>query len=822
MRDNQPITDRETMFPEGVPLVSQTATDSRISFVNQAFASASGFSRDELLGKPHNLLRHPNMPAQAFANLWATVAEGRPWEGLLKNRTKTGEYFWVRTNITPVVRDGAIEGYISMHGRPSREKVAEAETAYKCMSSGDKNFGLRDGEIVRTGLPSRLGVYWASVAGRLAIVFATLILGIAMVGGAGLSGMAQSNESLRTVYEDRVVCLGQLGEIMSLMQENSQEIGLAALEMKGGGKADPVHVDRIGQNSARIDKVWAEYKATYLTPVEADLAHAFEAARAIYVAEGLRPAMLGVERGDGLGVEKLLSLKMQQLFAAERTKMDTLVHLQQRVALEEYNSAVLSFNWRTSTIAVGASLLSALAAVLGWTLVRSVKRPLAEMAEHFDAIAAGALSGEIRLPAAREFWRVVSLLRAMRARLAFVDSERMENEQRIVNERKAAIAAMAETVEREARIAMDTVAEQTSSMAKDAEGMADIATRVGGHAHEVADAAGSALTNVQAVGAATEELTASIREISAQVAQAAAVSKRAVEGGALARERLGLLSGVADRIGTVVQLINGIAGQTNLLALNATIEAARAGDAGKGFAVVASEVKSLARQTANSTEEITRQVSEMQTATAAAVNAVADIGRTIAEIAEVSIAVAAAVEQQAAATQEIARNVTETAAAAHQVADSISAVSRDALAVGDQAGGMREGSAVLATAIESLRSTVVRVVRTATVDADRRKEPRIAIDEPCTIRTSSGLAIRARVRDLSRGGAWIAGIEAEVQGQGSLTLDRDSGEPKAEFAVRWREKNGDMHVEFQQGRLSAGFQRFIDRTVPAQTQKDAA
>ena len=130
---------------------------------------------------------------------------------------------------------------------------------------------------------------------------------------------------------------------------------------------------------------------------------------------------------------------------------------------------------------------------------------------------------------------------------------------------------------------MEVVAEQTGGMAREAEGMADTANRVGQHSARVADAAGSAVTNVQAVGAATEELTASIREISARVAQAADVSRRAVEGGDRARERIGQLSGMADKIGTVVHLIKGIASQTNLLALNATIEAARAGEAGRGM-----------------------------------------------------------------------------------------------------------------------------------------------------------------------------------------------------------------------------------------------
>jgi methyl-accepting chemotaxis protein/aerotaxis receptor len=732
-----------------------------------------------------------------------------------------GGFYWVRANVTPLTENGQLKGYISIRGRPSRDRIAAAEAGYARIRAGDKSLGLRDGELVRTGWRAGLGVHWSSVTGRLVAIFATLILGVVFVGAAGLLGMAQSNESLRTVYEDRVICLGQLGEIIGLLQENKEEIGLSALELKGGGTAGSEHTARIRKNMERIDKVWADYTATYLTPDEADLAHRSEAERATFMAEGLKPALQFADQANGQALEKLLREKVGPLFGALKVTMNDLIGLQEHVAAEEYAHAKSSFTWRTWTVTGGAAGLGLGAVVLGWLLMAAIRRPLGQLAGHFERIAAGDTDGEVQMPAEREFWPVVSLLRAMRARLAFFRYERSEKELRVVDERKAAIAAMADTVEREARTAMAAVADQTGRMANEAESMADIAARVGGHAEGVASAAGSALTNVQAVGAATEELTASIREISAQVAQAAAVSKRAVEGGELARERLGLLSGVADRIGTVVQLINGIAGQTNLLALNATIEAARAGDAGKGFAVVASEVKSLARQTANSTEEITRQVSEMQAATSAAVTAVADIGHTIGEIAEVSVAVAAAVEQQAAATQEIARNVTETAIAAHKVADSIAEVSRDAVAVGGQAQDMRQGSAGLATAIEALRTTVVRVVRTATTDAERRKEPRAPVDEACSVRAASGAAGAARVRDVSAGGAWLSGVQTELEGQGSLALDRDSG-ARAAFAVKWREKNGDLHVQFLDGQQSPSFARFVQTALARITPSAAA
>jgi methyl-accepting chemotaxis protein/aerotaxis receptor len=820
VRDNQPITTREVQVPEDEPLVSQTDTDGRITFGNKGFVAVSGYAREELQGAPHNLVRHPHMPAQAFANLWATIKAGRPWEGLVKNRTKTGDFYWVRANVTPVMEASVLKGFISIRSRPSRQRVAEAEAAYALLREGDKTIGLRDGQIVRTGWRALLGERWGSVTGRLTVLFVTLFVGIVMTGATGLLGMAASNESLRTVYEDRVVCLGQLGEIMSLVQDNMLQVNLAALESKGGETIAPAHAEIIKRNIKRVDEVWHDYRATYLTPEETILADRFEALRTRFLDQAIYPALKLIEQHDGPGLEMLVRTKAPAVFGEENAGLTALIELQQRVALEEFNHSKTSFAarvWIVVATAVGAGLA---AASVGWLLIVSIQRPLAEMANHFEVIAAGDSTSDIVLPRAREFWPIVSLLRAMRARLAFAEFERQENEQRMNETRRAAIAAMADKVEQEARAAMETVAEQTGGMAREAEGMADTANRVGQHSARVADAAGSAVTNVQAVGAATEELTASIREISARVAQAADISQRAVEGGDRARARIGQLSGMADKIGMVVHLIKGIASQTNLLALNATIEAARAGDAGKGFAVVASEVKNLARQTATSTEEIARQVAEMQTATSAAVTAVADIGTTIGEIAEVSVVVAAAVEEQVAATQEIARNVTETASAAHEVAGAIAEVSRDAAEVGGQAGEMRRGSACVANAIEALRGTIVRVVRTSTSDAERRSSPRIPVDESCTVQGAGGVVLTARLRDISPGGAWIAGLGGDFGGQGTVTLARPDA--RAEFVVRWREKGGDLHVEFVPETVSAGLQRYLDGILAPAAGRNAA
>ena len=130
MRINLPVTDEEYVLPDDEVIITRTDSRGVIEYANAAFLRSSGFSGEEVLGHPQNIVRHPDMPSAAFEDLWATIKSGRPWTGIVKNRRKDGGFYWVLVNITPVVRDATITGYISVRTRPTEKEITSAEKLY--------------------------------------------------------------------------------------------------------------------------------------------------------------------------------------------------------------------------------------------------------------------------------------------------------------------------------------------------------------------------------------------------------------------------------------------------------------------------------------------------------------------------------------------------------------------------------------------------------------------------------------------------------------------------------------------------------------------
>ncbi|MDR5796758.1 methyl-accepting chemotaxis protein [Caballeronia sp. LZ008] len=189
MRNNQPVTQQEFEFPASAMLVSATDLSGNIQYCNPAFVSVSGFSRDELVGQPHNLIRHPDMPREAFADLWSTVRAGRSWTALVKNRRKNGDHYWVRANVTPVMDHGKVVGYLSVRVKPTRDEVRDATALYAQIKAGNASRRLVRGALVKNGIAGKLAALAnLPVSSRLATAFAAVPVSMLVAALAGWRG----------------------------------------------------------------------------------------------------------------------------------------------------------------------------------------------------------------------------------------------------------------------------------------------------------------------------------------------------------------------------------------------------------------------------------------------------------------------------------------------------------------------------------------------------------------------------------------------------------------------------------------------------------
>lgn len=265
---------------------------------------------------------------------------------------------------------------------------------------------------------------------------------------------------------------------------------------------------------------------------------------------------------------------------------------------------------------------------------------------------------------------------------------------------------LADNFETNVKGVVDAVAAAATEMTASAQSLTVTAEETSRQSTAVAAASEQSNANVQTVASAAEQLSASVAEISRQVSKSVSIASSAVEAARRTDETVQGLANAARKIGDVAKLISDIAGQTNLLALNATIEAARAGEAGKGFAVVASEVKNLANQTARATDEISAQISAIQSATDQSVEAIRTIAGTIDEMSHISTSISTAVTEQGSATREIARSVQEAASGSAQVSTNIAGLSQAAAETGTSASQVLSASGELSQQAERLRAEV--------------------------------------------------------------------------------------------------------------------
>ena len=221
MRINEPVTHNEQVMREDQFLVTKTDLKGIITFVNRDFMDISGFSRDELVGKNHNVVRHPDMPPAAFEDLWKTVKEEQPWVGMVKNRCKNGDYYWVHANVTPILEGGRISGYMSVRNKPSRDKIAAAEKLYAELNAG---------KTLKPSLLSRLNIF-----NKMKIWQKLLFVGFiffALITSLSTEVYLMTDESVQFAEQERIG-VEYVAGIRKVMQNMPQHRGMSAAYLNG-------------------------------------------------------------------------------------------------------------------------------------------------------------------------------------------------------------------------------------------------------------------------------------------------------------------------------------------------------------------------------------------------------------------------------------------------------------------------------------------------------------------------------------------------------------------------------------------------------------
>ena len=788
MRVNQPTTTREVKLAENAMLMSRTDTGGRIVAFNKAFLEISGFDEGELKGAPHNIVRHPDMPQEAFADLWATVKSGHPWEGIVKNRCKSGDFYWVQANVTPVTENGAVVGFLSIRSKPSAAQIAEAERLYATMRAGEtRGLKLRGGRLVRSGPAARIREFAQSIAGRIAAVILLLIAVAALSGGAGLYGMSQTQESLRTVYEDRVIPATQLAEIQDRLRD-----AIDRLEKVGAGAEAAPNVAAVADDLAKADAQWTAYLATYLTPEEKETADRFAAQRQDLQQSGFGPAVDAAKSGDGAGLAKLAAEALPAKFAAADDTLKHLIEIQQRVAGQEFAAARGDFATHAMLAAAIIGLGTLAAVLLGFLLRRSVLAPLGRMEGPFGALARGQFGIEIPIENVPEFRATNAMLRDMRAKLGFAALEREEMARRAEENLKQEMLTLSATLDAEVQATVGDISARATRLSEGAMQMAEIAGALRKTAEQVTGLVQTTSGNVQTVATATEQLEASSRSITAQIGNSSKLAEAARARVDLASQRVAGLTEATAKIGNVVHMIQGIAGQTRMLALNATIEAARAGEMGRGFAVVADEVKTLARQTEDGIGSVNAQADEIGRTTREAVDTVEEVAASIRDIDAISAEIARAADEQRSATAEIMGSASEAAQYTRTVAENVTHMLEGVETTGATARRVNELSTVVNRDIAALQQRLYVILRSS-YGGDRRGEPRFTVAVPFRAKFGSE-TVSGFTGDLSAHGALLVpDRKAEFPAtQGRVELDGVGG---FDATVVARDALG-LHVHF--------------------------
>lgn len=715
MKINEPVTDHEVKLRDGQELVTKTNLKGIITYTNPDFIEISGFSREELVGKNHNVVRHPDMPPAAFKDLWETLKLGRPWSKLVKNRCKNGDYYWVKANVTPIFRNGEIVEYMSVRTRPSQDEIEAATALYAKLKRNEATLPSPNavpkqnlsGQInhyammaIIAAVVVNAGIFFAGLPAEWLMLGPLIAFAVILVGAKKslqdgvLKPLAEAKRHMLDITEGDYLAPipldepGETGELKRGVKILATKLGYEVNDAKEANRRSQrikVALDNVSSNVMLADndgniiycndavlqmmrnaqedirEQLPEFEADTILGSNFDIFHANPEHQ-----RRMLDSLKSTHKGKIKVGKRSFSLIANPVIDETNQRLGTVVEwmdiTDQLVAEDQVANLIQKasqgeLNERLD-VEMYSGFMQNIASGVN-QMLDAVVEPLREVKRVLSAMSDGDLTQQMSGNFHGEFAELNDALNSS-----------LQNLNAMVGEIRSAGASIS------------TGASEISS------GNTTLSTRTEAQA-----------ASLQETAASMEQMTSTVKQNADNAdearKQANDAQQLAEKGGDISNKvetSMGDIRASSTKIAEIIGVIDEIAFQTNLLALNAAVEAARAGEQGRGFAVVASEVRNLAQRSASAAKEIKELISdsvekveegglfvdESGKALAEIMDAIKNVSTIISEIAAASREQAIGIEQVNIAVTQMDEGTQQNAALVEQVAAASSSMEEQA------------------------------------------------------------------------------------------------------------------------------------------------